>query len=134
MSSLNHWLQKSTNCRNVYQPIEPKGEGFFDDLQKLAKDSFRKVAHAINEQLKCVKVPPHVQKMINQGHKEKGTHEQIVTHLERENWGRMIWKPLQELKLNTVSQFSTEPNSLRSPNQHAFTVKYQNTTEINAFN
>ena len=67
----------------VFNPANQKLVDFLDELQKLAKDEFRIAAHAIIEQLKYAKMPPHLKKSINQAHLENGTYEQIVTHLER---------------------------------------------------
>ena len=68
----------------VFNPGNQKLVDFLDELQKLAKDAFGIAAHAIIEQFIYAKLPPHLNKSINQAHLENGTYEQIVTHLERE--------------------------------------------------
>ena len=68
----------------IFNPANQKLVDFLDELRKLGKDAFGKAAHAIIEQFKYAKMPPHLNKPINQSHLENGTYEQIVTHLEGE--------------------------------------------------
>ena len=68
----------------VFNPAYQKLVDFLDDLRKLARNAFEIAAQAIIEQLIYGKLPPHVEKSINQAHLEIGTNEQIVTGLERE--------------------------------------------------
>ena len=56
----------------------------FDELQKLAKESFWVAAQPIVEQFIDAKVPPHLKKSINQAYLEKVSYEQTVTRLEKE--------------------------------------------------
>ena len=79
MATAKHKFQKL-----VFNQANQKLVDFLDELQKLAKDSFGKAAHAIIEQFVYAKMPPHLKKSINQAHLENGTYEQIVTHLKWE--------------------------------------------------
>ena len=79
MATARHKFQKL-----VFDPANQKLVVFLDELQKLAKDAFGIAAHAIFEQFIQAKMPPHLEKSINQAHLENGTSEQTVTHLERE--------------------------------------------------
>ena len=86
----------------VFNPANQKLIDFLDELQKLAKDAFGVAAHAIIDQFKYAKMPPHLKKSIDQAHLENGTHEQIVTHLERQ----LVLNSLQypnETQMNTVT-------------------------------
>ena len=67
----------------VFNPANQKVVDFLDELEKLAEDAFGKAAHTIIEQFIYAKMPPHLNKLINQAHLENGTYEQIVTHLEK---------------------------------------------------
>ena len=68
----------------VFNPANQTLIDFLDELQKLAKDAFGVAAQAIIEQFIYAKMPPHLNKSINQAHLKNGTYEQIVTHLEGE--------------------------------------------------
>ena len=68
----------------AFNPANQMLVNFLDEFQKLAKDAFGIAAHAINEQFIYTKMPPHMNKSMNQAHLENGTFGQIVTHLERE--------------------------------------------------
>ena len=68
----------------VFNPANQKLVHFLDELQKLAKNAFGIAAHAIIEQFIYAKMPPHLEKSINQTYLETHTYEQIVIHLERE--------------------------------------------------
>ena len=57
----------------VFNPANHKLLDFLEELQKLAKDEFGIAAHAIIEQFKYAKLPPHLNKSINQAHLENGT-------------------------------------------------------------
>ena len=70
--------------RLVFNPAIQKLNEFLEELQKLAKDAFGDDTQAIIEQFIYAKMPPHLNKSINQAHLENGTYEQIVSHLERE--------------------------------------------------
>ena len=70
--------------RVVFSPANQKLTDLSDELQQLAEDAFGVAAHAIIEQFIYAKIPPHLMKSINRAHLENGTHEQIVTHLQRE--------------------------------------------------
>ena len=56
------------------------------------------------------KMPPHLKKTINQAHLENGTHEQIVSHLERELELNGLEAP-DEMQLNAVMQQDTQQNT-----------------------
>ena len=79
MATAKHKIQKL-----VFNPANQKLVDFLDEFQKLAKNGFGIAAHAIIEQFIYGKMPPHLKKLTNQAHLEKGTYEQNVTHLERE--------------------------------------------------
>ena len=74
-----------------------------DERQKLAKDAFKKAAHAIIEQFIYTKMPPYLKKTNTQVLPEKGRCEQIVTHLERDLELNGL-EALDELQKNTASQ------------------------------
>ena len=57
---------------------------FLDELQKLAKDAFGIVPHAIIKKVIYARMPSHPKKSINQARLRNGTYEQIVTFLEKE--------------------------------------------------
>ena len=107
MATAEHKFQKL-----VFDPANQKLVDFLDELQKLAKDAFGIAAHAIIEQLIYAKMPPHLKKLINQAHLENGTHEQIVTHLERELELNGL-EALDEQEINIVSQRATHNNADR---------------------
>ena len=107
MATAKHKFQKL-----VFNPANQKLVDFLDELQKLAKDAFGIAAHAIIEQFKYAKMPPHLKKSINQAHLENGTYEQIVTHLERELELNGLEAP-DELQINNVSQQPTNINADR---------------------
>ena len=79
MATAKHKFQ-----RLVFDPSRQKLIDFLDDLQRLAKDAFSEAAQSIIEQFIYAKMPPHLNKSINQAHLENGTYDQIVKHLERE--------------------------------------------------
>ena len=68
MATAKHKFQKL-----VFNPANQKLVDFLDEVQKLAKDAFGIAAHAIIEQFKYAKMPPHLKKSINQAHLENGT-------------------------------------------------------------
>ena len=55
MGTTKHEFQKF-----VFDPANQKLVDFLDELQKLAKDAFGIAAHAIIEQFKYAKMPPHL--------------------------------------------------------------------------
>ena len=68
MATAKHKFQ-----RLIFNPANRKVTDFLDELQKLAKDSFRVAAQAIIEQFIYAKMPQHLKKSINQAHLENGT-------------------------------------------------------------
>ena len=98
MATAKHKFQKL-----VFNSANQKLLEFLDELQNLAKDAFGIAAHDIIEQFIYAKMPPHLRKSKNQAHMEKGTYEQIVTHLERELELNGLDAP-DELHINAVSQ------------------------------
>ena len=54
----------------VINPANQKLVDYLDELQELAKNAFRIAAHAIIEQIIYAKMPPHLEKSINQAHLE----------------------------------------------------------------
>ena len=101
------------NSRNCLQPSKSKVGRFPDELQKLAKGAFGIASHAIIEQIKYAKMPPHLKKSINQAHLENGTYEQIVTHLEKEIEINGLEAP-DQLQINTVSHNTVNANADRA--------------------
>ena len=97
----------------VFNPANQKLVDFLDELQKLAKDEFGIAAHAIIEQFIYAKMPPHLKKSMNQAHLENGTHEQIMTHLEKELKLNGLEAP-EELQINTVSHNTVNANADRA--------------------
>ena len=77
-------------------------------------------------------MPLHLKKSINQAHLEKNTHEQIVSHLERELKMNGLETP-DQLQMNTVTQQATQQNP-ENPNQLATIGKSQVTIETSAVN
>ena len=94
----------------VLNPANQKLIDFLDELQELAKDAFGVAAQAIIEQFIHAKMPPHLKKSINQAHLENGTHEQIVSHLERELELNGLEAP-DVMPINTVMQQAPQQNS-----------------------
>ena len=66
----------------VFNPANQKLVDFLDELRKLAKDAFGIAAHAIIEQFKYDKMPPHLNRSKIQAPLENGKCEQIVAHIE----------------------------------------------------
>ena len=97
----------------VFNPANQKLVDFLDKLQRLARDAFGIAAHAIIEQFIYAKMPPHLEKSINEAHLENGTYEQIVTHLERELKLNGFEAP-DELQINTVSHNTVNANADRT--------------------
>ena len=95
-----------------FTPANQKLVDFPDELQKLAEKAFGIAAHAIIEQFISAKMPPHLNKSINQAHLENGTYEQIVTHLEMELELNGLEAP-DEQQINIVSQHATNINADR---------------------
>ena len=89
-----------------------------EELQELAKDTFGKTAHAIIEHFINSKMPPELNKSINQAHVENGTYEQIDIHLEKELELNGFEAP-GELQVDCVSQNATGTNAERpKPTRH----------------
>ena len=105
MATAKHKIQ-----RLVFNPANQNLIDFLDELQKLVKDAFGVAAQAIIEQLIFAKMPPHLNKSINQAHFDNGTKEQIVSHLERE-LELKGWEAPDELQINTVTQQATQQNA-----------------------
>ena len=85
----------------VFNPANQKLTDFLDELQKLAKDAFGVAVQAIVDQFIFAKMPPNLNKSINQAHLENGTHEQIVKHFEKELELNSLEHP-DETQMNTV--------------------------------
>ena len=96
MATTKHKLE-----RLVFNPGNHKLIDFLDELQKLAKDAFEVATQKIIEQFIDAKMPHHLMKSINRAHLEKGTYEQIVSHLEKE-LELSGWEAPIELQINTV--------------------------------
>ena len=107
MATAKHKFQKL-----VFNPGNHHLVDFLDELQKLAKDAFRIAAHAIFEQFKYTKMPPHLKKSKNQAHLDNGKNEQIVTHLESELELNGLEAP-DELQIKTVCHNTANANAER---------------------
>ena len=107
MPTAKHKLRKL-----VFNPANQKSVDFLVELQKLAKEAFGTVAHAIIEQFIYAKKPPHLKKSIHQAHLENDSYEQIVTLLENQLQLNDMEAP-DELQINTVSQQLTNVNADR---------------------
>ena len=108
MATAKHNFQKF-----VFNPANQKLVNFLDELQKLAKGAFGIAAHAILDQFIYAKIPPHLERSINQAHLENGTYEQIVTHREKELEQKSLEHPY-ETQMNTVThkqQIKGNPNN-----------------------
>ena len=127
MATAKHKFQ-----RLVFNPANQKLIGFLDELQKLAKNAFGVAAQAIIEQFIYAKMPPHVNKLINQAHLENGTYEQIVSHLERELELNGLEAP-DEMPINTVTQQAPQQNS-NKPRPTCHHCKDQVTIKLSAVN
>ena len=104
--------QSMATTEQKFQPLVPANQqliDFPDELQKLAKDAFGVAAQAIIEQFIYAKMPPHLEKSINQTHLENGTYEQIVSHLERELELTGLEAP-GGMPINTVTQQAPQQN------------------------
>ena len=123
MATAKHKFQKL-----VFNAANQKLVDFLDEFQKLAKNAFGIAAHAITEQFIYAKMPPHLNKSINQAYLENGTYEQIVTHLERELELNGLEAP-DEVPINNVNQ-QPKKLTLTDPNQRATSVKNQDITEV----
>ena len=115
--------------RLVLSTANQKLFDFLDELQKLAKDTFGVAAQAIFEQFIYAKLPPHLEKSINQAHFENGTYEQIVSLPENE----LELKPQMKCK-STLWHNKSHNKTLKSPNQRATNAKNQLTIKISAVN
>ena len=93
--------------RPFFNPPNQKLIDFLDKLQKLAKGAFGVAAKAIIEQFIYAKMPPHLEKSINQEQLENGTYRQIVSHLGRELELNALEAP-KELQIKTVMQQVTQ--------------------------
>ena len=107
MATAKHKFQKL-----VLNPANQKLVDFLEELQKLAKNAFEIVAHAIIKQFIYAKMPPHLKKSINQAHLENSTYEQIVTHLEKELELNGLEAP-DEIQIFTVSHKTANANAGR---------------------
>ena len=67
----------------VFNPANQKLNDFLDELQKSAKDAIGVAAQAITEQFIYGKMPPHLEKSINQAHLENGTWNRLCRILKR---------------------------------------------------
>ena len=108
MATAKHKFQ-----RMVFNYANQKLFDFLDELQKLAKDAFGVAAQAIIEQFIYAKMPPHLNKSINQAHLENGSYEQIASHLETELELKGLEAP-DEMQLNAVIQQAPQQNSNKS--------------------
>ena len=77
-------------------------------------------------------MPPHLKKSSNQAHLENGTHERILSHLERELELKCLEAP-DEIPINTVTQQALQQNS-EKPKPTCTIAKNQVTIKISAVN
>ena len=91
----------------VFNPANQKVIYFLDELQKLAENAFKVAAQAIIEHFIYAKIPPHLEKPINQVHLEKGTYEQTVSHLEKKLEPNGL-DDRDKLQMNTVTKQVTQ--------------------------
>ena len=96
----------------VFNPANQKLVDFLDELQKLAKDTFGIVPHAIIKNFIYARMPPHPKKSKNQARLENGTYKQIVTFPEKELEVNGLEAP-DEIQTITVSQHATNTNTDR---------------------
>ena len=122
----NYLKPKSVaTAKHIFQKLVFKkaNQNLFDfivELKKLAEDAFGVAAHCIIQQYIYAKLPPYVKKSKNQAHSEKGSIEEIVTHLENDIELNGLEAP-GELPINTVSQHATNTNTDRpKPTRHYF--------------
>ena len=104
----------------VFNPANQKLIDFLDELQKLAKNAFGVAAQAIIDQFIYAKMPPHLEKLLNRAHLEKGTYEQIVIHLEKELELNSLEYP-DESQMNTVThkqQIEGNPDNIGNINSY----------------
>ena len=127
MATAKHKFQ-----RLVFNPANQKLIEFLDELQKPAKDAFGVAAQAIIEQFLYTKKPAYLRKSINQAHLWIDTHEQIVSHLERELDLNGL-EATDELQINTVTQQATHQNSEKT-NHLANFARSHVTIETSAVN
>ena len=80
-----------------------------DELQKLAKDAFGVAAFTVIEQFIYAKMPPHLNKSINQAHLENDKNEQSVSHLEKVKELKDL-EVADELQLKTMTQQAIQQN------------------------
>ena len=107
MATAKHKFQKL-----VFNPGKHKLVDFLDELQKLAKNAFRKAAHAIIEHLIYAIIPSLLKKSISLANLEDGTYEHIVTHSEKELGLNGLEAP-EELQINTVCQHAASTKADR---------------------
>ena len=70
--------------RLFFNPENQKLPDFLEQLEESAKKAFGANAHQMIEKLLYGKMPPNLEKSINQAYLENGTYNQIVKHLEQE--------------------------------------------------
>ena len=113
MATAKHKFQKI-----VFSPANHYLVEMLDELQKTAREAFRRATHAIIEQLIYAKMLLHLKKSINQLHMENGTYEQIVTHLGK-RLDLNVLEDLGKLQINTVSHNTANTNADRpKPSGH----------------
>ena len=95
--------------QKVFNPANQMSIDFFNELQKLAEDTFGFAALAIIEHFIYGEIPPLLKKSINQAHLENVASEQIVSHLEGEIELKSL-EALDEMQINTVAQQATKSN------------------------
>ena len=107
--------------RMVFNPANQKLIDFLDELQELAEDAFGVATQLIIEHFIYAKMPPQLEKSINQTYLDNGSYEKIVTHLERESELNSVEAP-DELQMNTMTQKQqTEGNDGKAGNNYSET-------------
>ena len=104
MATAKHKIQKL-----VFNPANQNLVDFLDELQKLAKNAFGIAAHAIIEQFKYAKRPPHLKKSINQATWQKADTKKNCYTVKKELELFALESP-DELQTNTVSHNNANAN------------------------
>ena len=104
MATAKHKIQKL-----VFNPANQNLVDFLGELQKLAKNAFGIAAHAIIEQFKYAKRPPHLKKSINQATWQKADTKKKCYTVKKELELFALESP-DELQINTVSHNNANAN------------------------
>ena len=95
--------------RLVFDPNTMKLPDFLEEINQGAEKAFRENAQAMIDSLLYAKLPPKLKRSVNMARLENPTHEEIVTHLERE----LELNGLEEGDDIPVPTMSTAPTATR---------------------